>query len=63
MTGTLACFNCEKTEGVQRYSFDLDLPTVEGCSYCIFALSMGDDELLKALRPRRSKRRRKAGDD
>lgn len=53
----MACFNCAKTENVGHYSFDMDLPSVEACSTCIFALSMGDDELLRALRPRRTRPR------
>lgn len=51
------CCNCGRTENVQSYSFDMDLPTITACQVCIFAISAGDDELLAAMRPRRKRRK------
>lgn len=50
------CFNCDTTENVKHASFDLDLPTIASCPMCLFALSGGDEDLLKELRPRRKAR-------
>ncbi len=55
---TPTCFNCATTDDVRPYSFDLDLPTVQACPRCVFALSMDDEELLAALRPRKAGRKR-----
>ena len=55
-----ACFNCHQADDVTGYSFDLDLPTVYACPHCVYALSMGDTDLLRALasrKPARGKRR------
>lgn len=52
-----ACFNCAKTTVVGRYSLDLDLPAIPACPVCVLALLLGDDETLKALRPRQGRAR------
>lgn len=56
-----ACFNCGTDNDVHPYSFDLDLPTIVGCRMCVFALSMGDEDMLKDLRPRTGSRRKRDG--
>lgn len=49
----MACFNCGTTDGVKRYNFDPDLPTLAACQICVVVLALGDEELLADLRPRR----------
>lgn len=53
---TKPCFNCHRADDVAGYSFDLDLPTIHGCKWCLLALSMGDHETLAALKPRQPKK-------
>jgi hypothetical protein len=38
---------------VHPYSFDLDLPTIHACPTCVMALSLGDKDMLAAMRPMR----------
>lgn len=46
----MRCFNCGRADGVQAYSFDLDLPPLHGCDLCVTALQLGDRELLAAMK-------------
>lgn len=50
------CFNCQTTQDVRWYRFDLDLPRIPGCRWCVLALTRDDDDLLAALRPRSPKK-------
>lgn len=53
-TTLMACFNCaQKSEQVHLYRFDLDLPSIPACRECVVALSLGDFDMLAALRPGR----------
>ena len=56
MTTEVRCFNCETTDDVRPYRFDLDLPTIYGCRMCIFAIH--DQETLEALKPRKPARKK-----
>ena len=53
-----SCCNCGTTKDVHPYSFDLDLPTIHACQMCLMAISLGDEEMLADLKPRKRKRAR-----
>lgn len=55
---TPRCFNCRTTDGVHHYSFDMDLPTITACKICLLGVTLNDDALLKAMRPRTTKPRK-----
>jgi hypothetical protein len=55
------CFNCGTADDVRAASFDLDVPALAGCQVCLTAFAMGDEEMLKDLRPRTGPRRKRDG--